>query len=205
MDHLKDIPPPELVEIPAGTFRFGATDNDRFANATERPTREVHVDAFFLARFPATDRSGLPLVGVSWHEATAIATGFSLRLPTEIEWEYAARAGAATVFSTGDTIDPAQANYLLDESGCRVGPGCRTPAATYAPNAFGLEAMEGNVLEWTADVWRPDHGINTVADPARRTVKGGAWDLLPRLLRPAWRDGVPAGRRQDNLGFRLAL
>jgi formylglycine-generating enzyme required for sulfatase activity len=129
-------------------------------------------------------------------------TGQPFRLLTEAEWEYCCRASTMTIFGTGDDIDPSQANYLYDEHGFKVGPGHRTPKGTYAPNAFGLEDMHGNVCEWVADVWRPTH--DAILCDGLRVIRGGAWDYMPRLLRSAWRDFASPETRRDNLGFRIA-
>ncbi len=211
---------PDMVTVPAGRFRRGAVAEDRFANAIELPAQEVVIERpFAVARFAVTEsqwavyastgpRSGLPVVRVSWHAAVAYAVwlrermGQAFRLLTEAEWEYACRAGTTTVFATGDALDPAQANYLYDEHGFKVGLGHRTPAGTYAPNAVGLEDMQGNVCEWTADYWRP--GYAAAVDERLRVIRGGAWDYLPRLLRCSWRDFATPDTRRDNLGFRLA-
>jgi formylglycine-generating enzyme required for sulfatase activity len=157
------------------------------------------------------------VVRVNWHEAGAYCnwlteqTGHEYRLPSEAEWEYACRAGSTGPFAVGDEITPAQANFLYDESGIRIGIGRRSRVGRYAPNAFGLCDLHGNVSEWTADSWHagypgaPEDGRAWIepADP-RRVVRGGAWDYLPRLLRSAWRDRRPVDHRADNIGFRVA-
>ncbi len=211
--------PPTIpsVAVPAGRFLRGASLHDKFANSTERPATWCEVAPFVMMVFPVTEtllaawRGGpagdLPAVRVSWLQASAFAewlsrkTGNPWRLPTETEWEWACRAGTTTPYHTGDALPPSAANYLYDECGRRVGRGCRTPPGTHAPNAFGLEDMHGNVLEWCADPWRPRY--DAAPDESQRIVRGGAWDLLPRLLRASWRDGLPLETRRDHLGFRL--
>jgi len=224
--------PPMLRPIPAGEFVMGESDADKFANDTERPRHIVRIAPFRLAAFPVTNAefrrhapdfapdepADLPVVNVTWREAVAYctwlsdATGGSLRLPSEAEWEYACRAGTTTPFQSGDEITPADANFLYDEHGSRIGRGERTAAGTFASNAFGLEAMHGNVCEWCADTWHANyHGAPadstgwTDGDRAdRRVIRGGAWDYLPRLLRSSWRDALPEDTRRDNVGFRIA-
>jgi len=160
----------------------------------------------------------LPVVNVSWHDANAFCawlgerTGQVWRLPSEAEWEIACRGGTDTPFSTGGTLPPKAANYLYNESGERVGPGRRTAVGSYAPNAWGLHDMHGNVAEWCADAWRPSYeGSAADGSPcpglpdSTRVIRGGAWDLLPRLLRSACRDALPPDTRRDNVGFRVAL
>lgn len=208
------------VRLAGGEFFMGESAEDKFANDTERPRWRVCVAPFELADFPVTvgefrqfrpgHEPGVPedwpAVWVSWEDAVAYCAwlGGGARLPTENEWEYAARAGALTPFPWGYGISPAQANYLLDESKARVGCGHRTPRGAYPPNVWGLFDMLGNVCEWTADLWRPRYDVAPLPGEQRRVVRGGAWDYLPRLLRVSWRDRVEPFTRRDNLGFRLA-
>jgi formylglycine-generating enzyme required for sulfatase activity len=223
---------PALRLIPAGTFMMGENDADKFADDTERPRHVVRIAApFRMAAFPVTNAAlrrfaprfaanepdALPAVNVSWREATAYCawlaaeTGEPVRLPSEAEWEYACRAGTRTPFHTGAEITPAEANFLYDEQGFRVGRGARTPAGMFAPNAFGLEAMHGNVCEWCADPWHSSHhgaprdGSARTAEGDWRVIRGGAWDYLPRLLRSSWRDALPETTRRDNVGLRIVI
>jgi formylglycine-generating enzyme required for sulfatase activity len=226
--------PPPVIGIPAGEFVMGETADDKFATDTERPAhRVVFARPFHIGRFPVTvgeyrafafagsgdEDPRLPAVRVSWNDARAYCgwlageTGLPYRLPTEAEWEYACRAGTRSPFSTGDEILPAQANFLYSEEGERIGPGVRVPVGSHPANAFGIHDLHGNVCEWVEDAWHPDYAgapsdgsaWTKAGDPDRRVVRGGAWDYLPRLLRSAWRDGLPAGIRRDNVGFRVAL
>jgi formylglycine-generating enzyme required for sulfatase activity len=230
-----------LLEIPTGEFQMGVAAPDRFANDTERPAHRVSIaHRFALGRFPVTvaefrrfspghapgDDPHLPVVNVSWHEAVAYCewlshpSGLHFRLPTEAEWEYACRAGSTSVFTMGNTLVLSDANYLFNEHGERIGVGCRTPAGTYPPNAFGIQDMHGNVCEWVADEWHPSYQgapedgaawiQQSTAELAsqemkatRRVIRGGAWDYLPRLLRSSWRDWLQADARRDNVGFRI--
>jgi formylglycine-generating enzyme required for sulfatase activity len=241
---------PTLVELPPGSFIMGATDDDKFVTDTERPAHRVAIaNRFALGRFPVTvgeyrafaprhapgEDPDWPVVNVSWDDAQAYCAwlasiaGQPFRLPSEAEWEYACRAGTRASFVDGDQITPREANFLYAEDGQRIGLGRRTPAGRYAPNAFGLYDLLGNVCEWTEDAWHrnyagapgdgsawlaaassteltasvPEHRV-TCGEP-RRTIRGGAWDYLPRLLRSAWRDSLPRTHHRDNVGFRLAL
>lgn len=210
---------PDMITVPAGRFIMGTVGEDRFANSTERPAHEVVIEKpFAVSRFPITEAqwsvfaggsiSSLPVVRVSWSDAMkcvewlSAQTGKLFRLLTEAEWEYACRAGSATVFNVGDTLEPKQANYFYDEHGFKVGPGHRKSLGSYPPNAFGLEDMHGNVCEWVADAWRANY--NAATDEAHRVIRGGAWDYMPRLLRSAWRDFATPDAKRDNLGFRIA-
>lgn len=223
---------PLMIELPAGECIMGENGGDKFANDTERPAHRVRIPSgLALGCFPVTageyrrfraghapeDPEDLPAVRVNWEDACAYCdwlserTGRAYRLPSEAEWEYACRAGGQTPFAGGDEITPAQANYLYDEGGLRVGIGSRTPVGDYPPNKFGLHDLHGNVGEWLADTWHPGY-VGAPADGQawiepgdnRHVVRGGAWDYLPRLLRSSWRDWQPAERRTDNIGFRVA-
>lgn len=215
---------PACVEIPAGRFLMGGSPDDKFANATEYPPTEVAFkQSFFLSRDPVTvahwsacphttaqaEDPTLPVTRITWDEAVGYCewltdvSGESWRLPHEAEWEYACRAGTTTPFSTGNMIEPEQANYLYEETGKRIGSGKLTEPGKYPPNSFGLNDMHGNVCEWTADSWRPSLDPSAPADPNRKAIRGGAWDYLPRMLRSSWRDGIPPQTRRDNLGFRV--
>jgi formylglycine-generating enzyme required for sulfatase activity len=226
---------PALVELPPGNFIMGGTDHDKFVTDTERPAHRVTLaHRFALGRFPVTvgeyrtfaprhapdDDPDWPVVNVSWDDAQAfciwlaLITGQPFRLPAEAEWEYACRAGTRASFVNRDEITPDDANFLYSEEGRRIGLGQRTPAGRYAPNAFGLYDLLGNVCEWTEDVWHPNYDgaptngsawLAVRGGEQRRTIRGGAWDYLPRLLRSAWRDSLPRTHHRDNVGFRLAL
>ena len=176
---------PTLVKIPAGQFVMGCVEDDKFANMHELPRLTVDVPAFELSVHPIFDPATmLPLVNVSWNDAVEFCTmlGNGYRLPTEVEWEYACRAGTVTPFPTGDLPDPSCVNFLYDELGNRVGPGRLLPVGWGKPNALGLHDMLGNVCEWVQDCWRNDYAAE-VAHESLRVIRGGGWDYLPRLLR----------------------
>jgi len=223
---------PVMIRLPAGEFMMGETEDDKFANDTERPSHRVRIGpGLALGCFPVTvgefrsfrathspeAMGDLPVVRVSWYDARAYCdwltnwTEREYRLPTEAEWEYACRSGSRKPFSFGDERTPALANFFCDENGDRVGLGQRTPVGSYPANAFGLHDLHGNVCEWVEDNWHasyagaPDDGRAwTNPRGAARVIRGGAWDYMPRLLRSSWRDGRPADQRADNVGFRVA-
>jgi len=203
-------PSPKLAILPRGPHLVGTQGPDRFAGATERPTYEVTFPApvavacdpvselDYAAFDPAhvPEPGPLPVVEVSWHNAIAFCswlskrTGKTWRLPSEAEWEVACRAGSDTPFSTGESLPSEAANFYYDESGARVGPGRRTVPGTYPPNAWGLHDLHGNVAEWCADAWFASHESAASDGSPRpgeetspRVIRGGSWDLLPRLLR----------------------
>jgi formylglycine-generating enzyme required for sulfatase activity len=226
------IPAPDLVLIPGGSFLMGENEEDKFAGDTERPRHRVTLPSFQMGRAPVTlgelrrflpDHEAdlpaqWPAAMLSWDDAQAYCAwigehlGCSYRLPTEAEWEYAARAGTQTPYPWGDAIRPDLANHWYNEQGEKIGPGHRTPPGCYPPNDFGLLDMLGNLCEWVQDTWHPDYE-NAPSDGSAwesggstdsRVLRGGAWDYLPRLLRTSWRDHLPACSCRDNVGFRIA-
>ncbi len=147
----------------------------------------------------------IPATGVSFEDAQAfvawlsVQSGLPYRLPTEEEWEYADRAGAATAFPWGDEITPSDANYDQTASyrGSATAPYRGYPEAVnaYPPNAFGLYQMNGNVWEWT------DGCADAVCRP--RIARGGSFQSTPGELRAANRFSVAAAKRRDDLGLRV--
>ena len=165
------------------------------------------------------DRYSRPVIRVSWDDAQSFIswlnakTGENFRLPTEAEWEYAARAGSITEYSWGDAIGENRANC----NGC----GSRwvnwdrrrsAPVGSFPANAWGLHDMHGNVGEWVQDCWTdsylraPSNGrARTSGYCGRRVVRGGAWGLTPRDLRSASRGWYArANRNSHGIGLRLA-
>jgi len=163
-----------------------------------------------------------PVEQVSWDDVQGFLRevekrlpGVKAELPTEAEWEYACRAGSEMAFSWGDGIAPDQANYDATISYAN-GPtgeylGKTVPVKSYAPNAWGLYQMHGNVWEWCADGIRTYDGSPQLdpwgpeGDEAPRAVRGGSWFDDPPGLRAAFRSGGPRDWRIDYLGFRFSL
>ena len=156
-----------------------------------------------------------PVVNVSWFAAVAFCHWDGKRLPTEAEWEYAARGGLnGKEFPWGDeNATPMRANY--SSSGIRN----TSAVGSYAPNGYGLFDMAGNVWEFLADEWgpyNPDAQIDPVAGGnlflddsfltvhTRRVIRGGSWGGSPVNLRVAYRDSHPPEDARDFVGFRCA-
>lgn len=164
-----------------------------------------------------------PVVCVSWNDANAYAnwlkgeTGKDYRLPTEAEWEYAARAGGENHFPWGGEPSHEHANYGKDEccGGVAIGRDRwvnTSPAGAFPANAFGLHDMHGNVWEWTADCWNSsykgsptDGAAWNSGDCGRRVLRGGSWDDKPMSIRSAHRFWEHIKDRGNYIGFRLAL
>ena len=224
-----------MVVLPTGRFRMGDLDGDGYGD--ERPVHTVTISRpIAMGRYPVTfedydryvsatgaerpadagwGRGRRPVIRVNWHDAKAYAawlseqTGKRYRLPSESEWEYAARAGTETAYSWGDEIGVNRANGRGCGSNWR---GRQTsPVGSFEPNAFGLYDMHGNVCEWVEDCWHDNYegaptdgsAWTSGGDSSRAVVRGGSWSGDPRVLRSAFRGrGWPSGRFNDS-GFRL--
>ena len=224
---------PEMVVIPAGRFRMGCVSGlDCFDY--EKPVHEVTIPrAFALSvhevtfedydRFTYPNKVGdsgwgrgrRPVINVSWDDAKEYVawlsgeTGEQYRLPSESEWEYAARAGTTTKYSWGNEIGENRAN--CEGCGSRWDNSRTAPVGSFAPNVFGLHDMHGNVLEWVQDCLNASYAGAPVdgsawlsRDCSGRVLRGGSWFDLPWLLRAAFRDGITSGARGVTLGFRVA-
>ncbi len=234
---------PDMAVLPAGWFSMGSPPHEPARHISEGPVVETVITRPFAigareVTFEQWDacvaeggckgyapwdhgwgRDDRPVIGVSFEDAEAFAawlsakTGQAYRLPSEAEWEYAARAGSATRFSFGNSVSPSQANFNGAHAyGAPEGVNRRrtTPVASFSPNAFGLFDMHGNAWEWTADCWTQDHsdaagnGPPQGSDCSLRVLKGGAWNTGGWRLRAAHRIGkAPTAREYDN-GFRVA-
>ncbi len=228
LDEIQD----EMLAIPAGTFQMGSTSG---IGEDEHPAHRVSLRAFHLSRFEITraqyqvflramgrsaekgptDGSDHPAVNVSWDDAQRFiswlngSSGEGYRLPTEAEWEYAARAGSATEYSWGDLFER---DYL---NGTGVGGHDQwletAPVGRFPANAFGLHDMLGNVWEWTADCYHPDYenapvdgSAHTGEETCGRVLRGGSWSDIPAWLRTATRNWFDRGDHFDYVGLRLA-
>jgi formylglycine-generating enzyme len=178
--------------------------------------------------YPQTDRD--PVVCVSWDDATAYArwlsdlTGHEYRLPSESEWEYAARAGTRTRYFWGDSSEDAclyangsdltlHAYHPEWESlSCSDGYANTAPVGSFRPNAFGLYDMSGNAWQWVEDCWADDFNVQPrdgspwlPADCPAHVRRGGTFAIHPGLLRVATRVSLPPTGRGDLNGFRVAM
>ncbi len=232
---IRDCPEcPEMVVLPPGIFIMGSARGDD----KERPARPVRIaKPFAIGKYEVTfdewaaclrekscrvdpndhgwGRGRRPVINVDFNAAKQYAawlskkTGRAYRLPSEAEWEYAARGGTTTDYPWGDAMIPGRAN-------CRD---CETewsakgtaPAGSFPANAFGLHDLTGNVWEWVEDCWNADHsGAPADARPrlsgecAFRPVRGGSWYYFRKLARSSYRVKWAVEDRSYNVGFRVA-
>ena len=229
---------PAMVVVPAGRFRMGCLSDDGGCFDDEKPVREVVIASFALSRHEVTfaqwdacvsgggcggrrpddrgwGRADRPVVNVSWEDAQSYVswlsrqTGEEYRLPTEAEWEYAARAGTTTKYSWGDEIGQNRAN--CEGCGSRWDASETAPVGSFPANAWGLHDMHGNVWEWVQDCWNGsyagapvDGGAWLSGDCSERVLRGGSWGVNPGVLRAAYRLRDPSGVRVVSIGFRVA-
>jgi formylglycine-generating enzyme required for sulfatase activity len=220
---------PATVRVPGGEFWMGSEDH--FPH--ERPRHRVFIEEFTMAETTVTrsdyrrflEAAGhtpprgwddplfcdptQPVVGVSWFDAVAYArwlseqTGESWRLPTEAEWERAARGGGESDYFWGDELPRDRACYLGDWCAPH-------PVGEDEPNGYGLFNMGDNVHEWCRDWYAPDYyAVSPGRNPdgpvggTRRVSRGGSWRHAVKASRAAHRSSLPPGYRYTDYGFRL--
>ena len=177
----------DMALIPAGEFQMGSNDNE--AHDDEKPVHTVYVDAFYIDKYevtvgeykefiqatgyPAPDWHEIaedsptdrhPIVHVSWYDAMAYAQWAGKRLPTEAEWEKAARGGlVGQKYTWGNTVDASKGNYNRNAGGTTV-------VGSYPPNSYGVYDMAGNAWEWCLDAYNSDFYANS---PLKNPISGG--------------------------------
>jgi sulfatase modifying factor 1 len=219
----------DMVLIPSGEFLMGSD-----AGGGHGPLHKVRVDSFYIDRTEVTNAQyyafcqetertlpefwgmdafhcGLeypdhPVVGVSWSDAVAYADCYGKRLPTEAEWEYAARGGLiGKKYPMGDDLNPSDANHSKSEHNGTV------PVGSYAPNGFGLHDVAGNVVEWVWDWYGSDYYSVSPPDNPQgpedgrfKVIRGGGWHSGPSCNRVYYRNALPPNWLDINVGFRCA-
>ena len=223
----------EFLWVPPGEFRMGSTS--RHADSDEKPVTRVRITrGFWLGKYEVTQGQWQAVMGsnpsrfkncgrdcpvekVSWNDVQEFigklngrSGGRPYRLPTEAEWEYAARAGTTSDTYAGDITKPRGNDPVLNRIGWYDGStgNWTHPVGRKAPNGFGLHDMLGNVWEWVGDRFG-DYPGGTVTDPSGprtgsiRVIRGGGGNGIARYCRSANRGGSSPGNRNGYLGFRL--
>jgi formylglycine-generating enzyme required for sulfatase activity len=220
---------PEMSALPGGSFPMGSNDE-----ISEKPVHHVSVKPFAIGKFPvsvrewnecaaakrcavvATGKDDAPAANISWSDARQYAawladtTRKAYRLPTEAEWEYAARGGTQTKYWWGDQVQSGMANckncadVAVAEQPSKIGG--------FKPNPFGLYDMGGGVDQWVEDCWHknyqgaPTDGSAWVESQcSMHVIRSGSWRNDVRYVRPSNRDGYDTEVRYPTHGLRVAL
>ena len=240
----------EMVNIPGGCFKMGDISGDDIYK-DEKPAHEVCLDGFSMGKYTVTNaqyrrfkpghssgdykgnslnNDSQPVVNVSWDDAVEFAQWLSrqggkrYRLPTEAEWEYAARGHTTTRNYWGNGKDDACgyanvhdltskrsfSDFTWEPHNCDDGYAVTAPVGSFKPNLFGLYDMMGNVWQWTGDWYgesyyseSPRKNPQGASSGLHRVGRGGSWNDLPASVRASLRDGDTPGNRNSYLGFRL--
>ena len=219
-----------MIAVEGGTFTMGATaEQASDAYSDEKPTHQVTLSSYYIGKTEVTQElwqavmgsnpsgfsgANLPVEKVSWEDCQIFIailnelTGKYFRLPTEAEWEYAARGGSKSQgykYSGSNTVDDVA--WYPSNSSSKT-----HPVATKAPNELGIYDMSGNVLEWCSDWYSSSYYSSSSqynptgpASGSRRVYRGGSWGSSARLCRVSYRDYNGPSYRFYNLGLRLAL
>jgi formylglycine-generating enzyme required for sulfatase activity len=224
----KPVIEPVMVPLPGGTFAMGSNDD-----ISEKPVHQVTIKPFAISKYPVsvrewnacaaanacaflvTGRDDIPVTDVSWTDAKqfvawlAKETQKAFRLPSEAEWEYAARGGTQTKYWWGDQLQPGMANCKNCTDAAAEQP---LKLGSLKPNPFGLYDMGGGVNQWTEDCWHknyqgaPQNGAPWVEnDCVSHVIRSGSWKNDARYVRPASRDGYDTNVRYPTHGFRIAI
>lgn len=233
-----------MVFVPAGEFLMGSASSDPQASDDEKPRHPVFLDAFWIdklevsniqyrlcvkaghctpprsqgSRFAADHQ---PVVGVNWQQALAYCRWAGGRLPTEAEWEKAARGVDGRTYPWGNTFNGTRLNFCdancpadWRDTGVDDGYTYTAPVGSYPGGAspYGALDMSGNVWEWTADWYDPGYyhrsAYRNPSGPAtgrQRVIRGGSWLYYGKNLRAATRHKDLPGYSYDNIGFRCAV
>ncbi|HVO68169.1 MAG TPA: formylglycine-generating enzyme family protein [Syntrophales bacterium] len=228
----------KFVLIPAGMFSMGSPPNEQGRGIDETLHQVTISKPFYMQTTlvtqgqwkkvkgsnPSSFRKcgdDCPVENVSWYDVQDFIKKLNqlegnnrYRLPTEAEWEYAARAGTTTPFFTGNCLSTDQANYNGDYplTGCPKGKFREKTVrvGSFTANAWGLYDMHGNVFEWCHD-WYGNYPSENVTDPtgpptgSGKVLRGGHWRTYARFCRSAYRDAITPATCADIVGFRLVM
>jgi formylglycine-generating enzyme required for sulfatase activity len=226
------LPIPKMVNIPAGQFKMGCASGKN-CNKDEKPLHSVSITAFAMSATEVTfeqwdacveeggcnhnpedqgwGRGSRPVINLSFddvqeylHWLNAKGKG-TFQLPSEDQWEYAARAGSTSQYSWGNSVGENNAN--CDGCGSQWDHQQTAPVGSFKANHFGLYDMHGNVREWVQDCWHSSYnGAANHSDNActSSVLRGGAWYFKPKSMRAAYRSYISREYRSFSIGFRLS-
>jgi formylglycine-generating enzyme required for sulfatase activity len=229
----------EFILCPAGTFMMGSMRmwpyKNNVGNTRNQPVHQVTLtQPFYMGKYPVKQAQWFAVMGsyqshfvgpladrpvemVSWEDAQKFIKKLNqkektkrYRLPTEAEWEYAARAGTTTEFFWGEDEKKLSEYAWFNESACENFVGSTHPVGQKKANPWGLHDVYGNVSEWVQDWWS-DYTAAACIDPRgpasgdSRVMRGGSWGSIDRNCRSAVRNYDTPGYRHNSVGFRLAL
>ncbi len=231
----------EFVKIPGGCFMMGSPESRYGRGSDEGPVHEVCLDSFWMGKNEVTwdqwkvlmevpencsyseGKGNYPSAGMTWSEANAFTLKMNIksntknfRLPTEAEWEYAAKSGKNEVYSFGKSINTVIVNYDGKYPFGKVPKGERRQAAartgSFPANSFGLHDMHGNVWEYCND-WYDEkyYAVSPKMNPqgpengTKKVIRGGSWDSDARNCRSSERAKYKPDRVSPSFGFRLVF
>lgn len=231
---------PEMIVMPMGSFRMGDLLSDGAKNENPVHIVNINY-SFAVGKFEVTQPQWVavmgsnpsilqgmnsPVIKVSWDDIQeyldrlnrklGLSGNKAYRLLSEAEWEYVARAGSTTKYSWGNRISHENANYGYEVCCDGLIRGHdqwlkTSPVGSFAPNAWGLYDVHGNVWEWVGDCWNDsydntpsDGSVNTRANCKKRVLRGGSWYDVSGYLRSAKRFSQSSDQRFSQFGFRIA-
>jgi len=240
IDASTEVKKAEMMTVKGGCFKMGSDKSE----VLERPVHEVCLSPFKIEKHEVTQKSfqsvmktnpsrfvsaDLPVESVTWQESDSYCKKIGKRLPTEAEWEFAARGGTTTEYYWGNVFDSSKGNFC--DASCDLnirvtdasdGYKYTAPVGKFAPNPLGLYDMSGNVAEWVAD-WMDaeknyyiispkdnpkgpirSNSYNLPGGANEKVFRGGSWRGGQDTLRSAWRKALFRDYRFENLGFRCA-
>lgn len=231
-DYTVEIANMDFIYIEGGSFQMGSTKR-----RDERPVHTVTIQNILVGMYEVTfaqydqfcketnralptdegwGRADRPVINVSWQDAIEYSkwlskqTGQQLRLPSESEWEYFARAGTSSEYWTGDTLPEGSAN--CSNCGNKWDNKMTAPVGSFSPNAWSVYDTAGNVVEWVLDDYKngykgapTDGSAVSLAKETRKVQRGGAWNYRARELKSSSRDYNYITDKRNYNGFRLVM